>query len=96
MRPSEKTPVERTVDMLRQGLELPTICLCHNVSRRHGEQLVFQAKKLMRKGDETSRLEYRARVLPGQLESARRKVAMLEREAIRIGLRDLVQGGVRS
>lgn len=37
------------------------------------------------------RFEYRVRVLPGQLEAARRRVAMLEREAARLGLRDLVQ-----
>lgn len=44
--------------------------------------------------DESARLLYRKYHLPAQLERARRRVAMLEREAERLGLRDLV-GGVK-
>lgn len=34
---------------------------------------------------------YRVRVLPGQLDSARRKVAALENEARRLGFTDLLE-----
>lgn len=91
MRPSEQTPVEKTAAMLKQGLELPTIALCLNVSESHARLLVREARRLSARHDKMSRLEYRVKVLPAQLESARRKVAMLEREAARIGLRDLVR-----
>lgn len=35
-------------------------------------------------------LAYRVRILPKQLEAARRKVAALEREAARLGMLDLL------
>lgn len=38
-------------------------------------------------------LYYRARILPEQLERARRRVQMLEREAARYGMLDLLNGG---
>lgn len=40
-------------------------------------------------------LAYRLRVLPEQLESARRKVRALENEARRYGMENLVSGEVR-
>lgn len=36
-------------------------------------------------------LEYRIRILPTQLEAARRKVAALEREAVRLGMTHLLE-----
>lgn len=36
-------------------------------------------------------LKYRLRVLPDQLEAARRRVIHLEREAARLGLKDLLE-----
>lgn len=42
--------------------------------------------------DQTTRILYRKYRLPEQLDRARRRVAMLEREAISLGMRDLVQG----
>lgn len=36
-------------------------------------------------------LAYRIRVLPGQLERARQRLMMLEREAARLGMHDLLQ-----
>lgn len=38
-----------------------------------------------------TRILYRQRVLPSQLDAARRRVVMLEREAVRLGLHDLVE-----
>lgn len=37
-------------------------------------------------------LQYRVRILPVQLERARHRVAMLEAEAARLGLKDLLDG----
>ena len=37
-------------------------------------------------------LEYRVRILPSQLERARKRLQHLESEAIRLGLHDLVEG----
>lgn len=39
----------------------------------------------------TDRLAYRVRILPEQLDLARRRVAMLEKEAARLGLTDLLR-----
>ena len=37
-------------------------------------------------------MKYRIRVLPQQLELARRRVKHLEREAVRLGLNHLIEG----
>lgn len=50
MRPSEKTPAEKVMEMLKQGLELPTICLCLGVSEHHGKRLVSLAKRQIAAG----------------------------------------------
>lgn len=46
----------------------------------------------MSRRDPTVQLDYRIRVLPGQLEAARRKVAALEDEARRYRMFDLLEG----
>lgn len=59
--------------------------ICQNTYQRNYE------RKLRRDmTPEERNLLYRVRHLPSQLEAARRKVAMLENEARRLGLRDLV------
>lgn len=49
--------------------------------------------ELTREQQEQQWLAYRIRILPEQLEAARRKVAALEREAERLGMFDLLGGG---
>lgn len=88
LKASEKTPVERAADMLKKGLEFPTICLCLNVSEPHGRQLVRLAKREMMTSEAEVR---RMKRLPEMLENARRKVAALEAEARRTGRYDLLR-----
>jgi len=45
---------------------------------------------LLRRRRQTDYVFYRVKMLPEQLERARRRVAMLEREALELGMRDLL------
>lgn len=92
LKASAKTPVERAADMLEQGLEFPTICLCLSVSEAHGRQLVRLAKREVKARQEKRSAYYQRYHLPQQLEAARAKVALLERKAVRLGMADLIRG----
>ena len=48
------------------------------------------------KVDDDKYIAYRVRVLPDQLALARRRVAQLEREAERLGMRDLLHDKAQS
>lgn len=93
MKASDRTPVERTVEMLKQGLEPVTIRTCLGVSERHAQQLVRLARQEIA-AEREYRRDYNQRYnLPTQLAAARAKVAVLERKAVRLGLADLVRSG---
>lgn len=49
--------------------------------------------ELTREQQEQQFMAYRIRMLPEQLDRARRRVAQLEREAARLGMNDLLGGG---
>ncbi len=50
-------------------------------------------RKLDKHNEQQRFLAYRVRMVPQQLDAARRKVAALEREAARYGMHDLLRGG---
>ena len=51
--------------------------------------MTASACNLVRDSEIARRIQYRQRLLPEQLERARRRVEHLEREAARIGMQDL-------
>ncbi|MBH0112735.1 hypothetical protein I5E68_07190 [Novosphingobium sp. YJ-S2-02] len=92
LKASEQTPVERTIEMLERRLEPVTIALCLGVSQNQCDKLIRLAKREIKARKSRAASEYSQRYnLPGQLEAARAKVAMLERKAVRLGMAELVE-----
>ena len=68
--------------------------MVNNTMQQHSETLDRRAilhRKMERQKQLHKFTAYRIRVLPGQLDAARRKLAALENEAARLGMHDLLE-----